>query len=414
MRTWKLPLFAQILLGMAMGAGLGLILGERAAPLGELGALMIGVIKGLAAPLLFFAVVDAFLTAEIRARDALRLIAINALNASLALTIGLVLSNLIQPGRGFPAPPVTPTQTQKSLDLVQTFKGYIPTNLFRPFVDDSIISIIFVAVLVGLALRKVEREAEETHAGVVRHLVHVAYRSLQVAIGWIIKLIPLAVFAVVAKTVGEHGFAPAKGLALYLSVALAGICLQVLVVYQAWILFVARMPLWRFWSGVREALVYALGASSSLATLPVTLRSLKGMGVSHESSTLAACVGTNLNNDSILLYEAMAALFVAQAYGIDLSLSEQLVVAGAAALAGIGIAGVPDAGLISLALVLGTVGLPIEILPLLLTVDWILSRARAASNVVCDFVVAILLDRFSYTRGDSEASAAAISTDRSP
>src|SRR5690606_27961734 len=108
-----------------------------------------------------------------------------------------------------------------------------------------------------------------------------------------------------------------------------------------------------------------------------------------------ACVGTNLNNDSILLYEAMAALFVAQAYGIDLSLGDQLTIAAAAALAGIGIAGVPDAGLISLALVLGTVGLPVAILPLLLTVDWSLSRARATANVVCDFVVAILLDRFS-------------------
>lgn len=380
---------------MALGAAVGLSLGDRAAPLGEFGSLMISVIKGLAAPLLFFAVLDAFLTTTIRAKDALRLLAINGVNAGLALTIGLTLSNLVQPGRDFPAPPASGDHVRNTLDVTQTFKGYIPTNFLRPFVDDSIISIILIAVLIGLALRKVERDDETPHAGVVRHLVHVGYQSLQVAIGWIIRLIPLAVFAVVAKTVGEYGFEPVKGLAIYLSVALVGILLQVLIVYQAWIRLVARMPLRRFWSGVREALVYALGASSSLATLPVTLRSLEGMGVSRESSTLAACVGTNLNNDSILLYEAMAALFVAQAYGIHLSLSEQLVIAAAAALAGIGIAGVPDAGLISLALVLGTVGLPIEILPLLLTVDWILSRARAASNVVCDFVVAILLDHFS-------------------
>lgn len=390
----KLPLFAQILIGMVAGAVTGFALGEKAAPLGEFGSLMISVIKGLAAPLLFFAVVDAFLTTEIRAKDAARLLAINALNATLALTIGLTLSNLIRPGVGFPAPPLVGDKPPGTLDVAQTLKDYVPTNLFRPFVSDSIISIILIAVLIGLSLRKASQETEE-YRGLIQHLVRVAYRSLQIAIGWVIRLIPLAVFAVVAKTVGEHGFAPVSGLAVYLGVALLGIGLQVTLVYQAWILVVARMSLVHFWKGVREAAVYALGASSSLATLPVTLRSLDKMGVSRESSTLAACVGTNLNNDSILLYEAMAALFVAQAYGIDLSLGDQLTIAAAAALAGIGIAGVPDAGLISLALVLGTVGLPVEILPLLLTVDWILSRARATANVVCDFVVAILLDRFS-------------------
>lgn len=399
----KLPLFAQILVGMVLGGVAGFMLGEKAAPLGEFGSLMIAVIKGLAAPLLFFAVVDAFLTTAIRAKDAARLLGINALNASLALTIGLTLSNLLQPGRDFPAPPLAGDRPPGTLDVAQSLKDYIPTNLFRPFVSDSIISIILIAVLVGLSLRKASQETEE-HRGLIQHLVRVGYRSLQIAIGWVIRLIPLAVFAVVAKTVGEHGLAPVRGLAVYLGVALVGIALHVAVVYQAWILLVARMSLGRFWSGVREAAVYALGASSSLATLPVTLRSLDKMGVSRESSTLAACVGTNLNNDSILLYEAMAALFVAQAYGIDLSLADQLTVAAAAALAGIGIAGVPDAGLISLALVLGTVGLPVEILPLLLTVDWILSRARATANVVCDFVVAILLDRFSGASRAPEGS----------
>src|SRR4051794_4173423 len=124
------------------------------------------------------------------------------------------------------------------------------------------------------------------------------------------------------------------------------------------------------------------------------------MGVTPRSARLAACVGTNLNNDGILLYEAMAVLFVAQVYGIQLSVGQQLLAACSCAVAGIGIAAVPDAGLISLALVLATVGLPVEILPLLLTVDWLLSRCRAVTNVTSDFLVAVLLDRLGVPDDD--------------
>jgi Na+/H+-dicarboxylate symporter len=203
---------------------------------------------------------------------------------------------------------------------------------------------------------------------------------------------------VVAKTVGEFGLAPLKGLAVYVGVGLLGLAIQVLVVYQSWIVVTRSMTLREFWSGAREALVYAMGTGSSLATLPVTLRSLHRMGVSPESARMAACVGTNLNNDGILLYEAMAVLFVAQACGVQLSLTEQILAAAACAVAGIGISGIPEAGFISLLIVLRTVRVIPEsqvtqVLPLLLTVDWVLGRARAMTNVSSDMLVAVLLDR---------------------
>jgi DAACS family dicarboxylate/amino acid:cation (Na+ or H+) symporter len=169
---------------------------------------------------------------------------------------------------------------------------------------------------------------------------------------------------------------------------------------------VARDSLKRFWQGAREPVVYALGASSSLATLPVTLNAINRLGISPASGRLAACVGTNFNNDGILLYEAMAVLFVAQVHGIQLSLESQVVAALACIVAGVGIAGIPEAGLISLSLVLATVGLPVEILPLLLTVDWILSRARAATNVISDILVALLLDKARLAFGGAGRSEA--------
>jgi DAACS family dicarboxylate/amino acid:cation (Na+ or H+) symporter len=170
------------------------------------------------------------------------------------------------------------------------------------------------------------------------------------------------------------------------------------------------MPLRRFWAHAREPLVVGVGTNSSLATLPVTLRALDRLGVSRSASTLGACVGTNLNNDGIVLYEGMAVLFVAQAMGIDLTLGQQLLAAVTCIVAAMGVAGVPEAGFISLALVLGTLGLPIEILPLLLSVDWVVARARSIINVCSDMLLSILVDRSGGA--DLRGGATAASPDR--
>jgi DAACS family dicarboxylate/amino acid:cation (Na+ or H+) symporter len=169
--------------------------------------------------------------------------------------------------------------------------------------------------------------------------------------------------------------------------------LHVVLWYQLLIAVWARMPLRRFWGQAREPMIYAIGANSSLATLPLTLAALDRLRVSRSSSALGACVGTNLNNDGIILYEGMAVLFVAQAHGLGLDLGQQLLAAGACLVAAMGVAGIPEAGFISLALVLNTVGLPVEILPLLLTVDWVLGRARSGVNTLSDMVLSLLIDR---------------------
>jgi DAACS family dicarboxylate/amino acid:cation (Na+ or H+) symporter len=235
-------------------------------------------------------------------------------------------------------------------------------------------------------------------------------RMFEVILGWITRLIPLAVFGVVCKAVGENGYAPLRGLGVYVAVGLLGLGLHVLIVYHAWLYFVLRIPLRRFWKEAREPVVYALGANSSLATLPVTLRALDRLGVSRGASALGACVGTNLNNDGIILYEGMALLFVAQASGIHLSIVEQLLAAAVCMFAAMGVAGVPEAGFISLALVLNTLHLPVEILPLLLSVDWIIARARSVTNVLSDMLLSLIVDAGGHgdvTTGDLAADSAA-------
>ena len=401
----RVPMIARILIAMALGVAVGLWKGKEAAGLERIGALVIDMIKALAAPLLFFAILDAFLRTQIRARSGMIMVAISAINAAIAIAVGLTLSNTIRPGAHFAATIATnPDDLKKyqsyaktGISFVDSLLDHLPTNVFKPFVDNAVITIILIAVLAGAALRRVKDEQQskgQEDYKVVEGFVTTAFRAVEVMLGWVIVLIPLAVFAAVATSVGKYGFGMFRGLAIYVGVATLGLAFQVLVVYQAWLVFVAKMPLRTFWSGAKDAIIYAMGAASSMATLPVTLKCLDRMKVSPQSARLAACVGTNLNNDGILLYEAMAVLFVAQAMGIELTIAQQITAAAACVVAGIGISGVPDAGLISLTIVMATVGLKPTLLPVLLTVDWLVGRMRAMTNVTSDLVVAVLLDRF--------------------
>ena len=252
-----------------------------------------------------------------------------------------------------------------------------------------------MAVLFGFGLKAAQGRHPDLRQSfeVVEKLVAASLKIFEVILGWIIKLIPFAIFGVIAKTVGEHGFEPFRGLAVYLLAGLTGLVLHVILIYQIWIKFIARIPLAHFWNKAKEPVLHAIGCNSSLATLPLTLKSLDQLGVSKTSARLGACLSTNFNNDGILLYEAMAVLFVAQAYGIDLSMGQQVVAMLFAIISAIGITGVPEAGVVSLSLVLITVGLPLEILPILLTVDWVIARGRSVVNVLSDMVVSIVVDK---------------------
>jgi Na+/H+-dicarboxylate symporter len=395
------PVF-RILIAAALGMGVGLTLGPRAAPLGDLGKVLIQFVKLLAVPLLFLSVVDAFLHTELSWKSARRMLGVSGLNTAFALLIGLSVSHWLKPGAGF-ALVGSPSNGEvvgevggKSLSFSAVISGLIPTSVGQPFVENAMLPLLVLAVMLGAALKRQLRlqqlEGDASSSEVISKLVRTGLGASRVAITWVVAWVPLAVFGVLAKTVGEAGFAPLLRLPLYLVSAFVGLGLQVFVIYSIWIRFVAKRPLREFWSATREPVAFALGASSSLATLPVTLRALDHLGVSPASARLSACVGTNFNNDGILLYEAMAVLFVAQAYGMDLSLGVQLVACLACVVAGFGISGIPDAGLVSLSIVLVTVGLPTELLPLLLSVDWILSRARAMTNVVADIMGGVVLD----------------------
>lgn len=416
-RASRFPIHAQIGVAMALGLVAGPALGREALQLGEIGKLVIQLIKAAAAPLLFLSIVNAILKTEIKKRSAARLFFWAALNATIALAIGLVLSNVFKPGRTLahfvkPNPALLKAYAEKKLELIPTLSSFVPSSFVTPFAENVVLTIVLIALLLGFGLRRARTEQLAAGSQAFRGLedgVETLLRVMELVLGWIIRLIPFAVFGVVARAMAEHGYAPFKGLFVYLLVGVGGLALHILLTYHSLLVLVARMPLVKFWREAKAPVIYAAGANSSLATLPVTLRALDRLGVSRSSSALGACVGTNFNNDGIILYEGMAVLFVAQASGIDLSFSQQLLAAAACLVAAMGVAGVPEAGFVSLALVLNTVALPLELLPLLLTVDWVIARGRSVTNVLSDMLLSILLDRnpsASLEEGDAALAAA--------
>ena len=404
----KMNLTLWLVVALAAGILTGVAAGPAAGFLGDIGKPVINMIKTIATPLVFFAIVDAIVTTQIRGKSFLHLITITTVNGFLALAIGLGLHAIFQPGdalrvlsgvakeagAGGPSA-IANTNLNMSLDFQKILDSLIPKSIVDPFINSNIAAIVILALLVGVGLRAHAASSTEAQESVARvaSINHTLLKALEHCIKWVVWLVPFAVFGVSAKAAGEHGLQAFTGLGYYVVVVLAGFAIHVGVVYSAWIKFYCRRSLKEFWKVAQKPVFYAFGCNSSLATLPLTLASLDQLKVSRQASTLAACVGTNLNNDGIILYEVVTALAVASASGIDLPFIQQITLAGLCLVAAMGVAGVPEAGFVSLSLVLTTLALPTEMLPLLLSVDWLLARSRSAVNATSDMVCSSVLDR---------------------
>jgi Na+/H+-dicarboxylate symporter len=288
-----------------------------------------------------------------------------------------------------------------SLDPLANLAGHVPDSVVAPFARNAVISVVLLAVLLGLALRGLLASTDDETRRAGERVAAAAHAGLALfarALHLVVELIPFAVLGVVAKVVSRTGVEVFRMLLPFVGTVLLGLSLQAVVWYGIMVATLGRRSPVAFFRGALDAAVTALSSGSSLATLPVTLRCLHDrLGVSPASARLAACVGTNLNHDGIILYEATAVIFVTQALGVHLSLGQQVAVALASVMAGVGIAGVPEAGLITLPLVLHAAGVPdavsAAVVPLILPVDWILGRARACTNVLADMSVAVILHR---------------------
>ena len=391
MARWQsIPLYARIVIALILGVIAGFVLGPQSSALAVPGKLVLRLLGALAPALILTAIVHTFMTTQLGGPLAVRLPRLLLLNTLVAILVGLTVANVIQPGQGAGLTPQPQHEdATKTVNPLVQFLENVPKSLLGPLGDDGkVIGVIFVAVAFGLALRQ-ERERPIMTVG---HLVELFLETLITILHWVIAIVPLAVFGIVASIVGTEGFAPFKalgmfGLSVLLALTIQAVYYLVRIRFGSW---VSPVELLR---GGRDALVMAFSTASSTATMPVTYASLKEkVGLREQSASMGALVGANFNNDGTALYEAMAALFIAQMVGMDLSVQQQFMVVLTSIVASVGAAGIPEAGLVTMTMVFTAVGLPVEYIPVLLTVDWFLDRCRTAINVMGDMNVSCLLD----------------------
>ena len=407
------PLYLRIIGALVLGVLAGVLLGENAAPLAIPSKLILRLLGALAPALILVAVVHALMTAQLQGRMASRLVGLLILNTLVAICIGLLVANVIQPGRlAKMSPPTTTAPTVKGddelapriaqflqennyqpvpekPDFLTQFLENVPKSVLGPLGDEGkVIGVIFIAVALGIALRHFRDQEIRTVEGAVEIALNVFITVLY----WIIDLVPFGVFGIVASIIGTHGFAPFVALGAFVGAVILALLLQ-----ATYYLVRIRLGSWitpkHLLTNTRDALVMAFSTASSTATMPVTYSVLKErVGLRERSSSLGALVGANFNNDGTALYEAMSALFIAQMLGQNLTLPQQLLVVVTSVVASVGAAGIPEAGLVTMTLVFSAVGLPPQYIAILLTVDWFLDRCRTAINVMGDMNISCLLD----------------------
>ena len=314
---------------------------------------------------------------------------------AIAVVIGLAMVNIIQPGVGLALNNgVVPDQVRVKADtgISDILLAMVTPNLVDAAAHMQLLPLILFSILLSAALT--------TIGGKGAHVIAFfdgLNEALMKVVVWLMYLAPVGIFALVAARLGKAGggeafFAQLAAVGWHVVTVLSGLGLH-FVILTVILTGVARRGL-VYIANLLRALLTAFGTASSSATLPLTLECLRENKVDERASRFVVPLGATINMNGTALYEAEAALFIAQAYGIDLSFGQQAVVFVTATLAAIGAAGIPEAGLVTMVIVLGAVGLPLEGVSLLLAVDWFLDRFRTTVNVFGDAVGAAVVERF--------------------
>lgn len=410
--TWRLPL--SMAAGGLGGIALGWALGERwgdpelaAFTLGVrlTGELFLAALKALMVPLVVLGMILG--VQELGGGRSVRRLAAGTTlyflsTTGIAVLIGVALVTWIHPGSAgaasVPLAESVPERVSALDSIAEVVRGLVPTNLFEAAARGNVLGLIVASLAFGLALTRIERAAPLLDA------LGAANRALFVLVRWVVELAPLGVLALVAERLGRAGGGAAvvselERLLAYSLTVLSGLALHAFVVLPLVLrVFAGRNPL-RYFVQLFEALLTALGTASSAATLGITRRCVvERAGVSARSADFVLPIGATVNMDGTALYEAVAAVFIAQSLGIELDAAALAIVALTATLAAIGAAAIPEAGLVTMVLVLQAVGLPAEGVGLLLAVDWVLDRFRTSVNVWGDAVGAAVLERATSKR----------------
>jgi len=410
----KLPsLNTQILLGVVLGIGVGLgfsALG-KASPVtqnglyvaGIVGTLFVDLLKMVLVPLVFTSI--AVGVASLRAHKQMHRVWVVTLgffvlSMAIAIVLGLSAANIFEPGKGIQLSmfaDATAAFQAKQLSMSQFVSQFLHAIFVNPvaaLAQGNVLAVVVFALILGIAL-VVGGERYKNLLLLLQELLEI---SLMI-VGWIMRLAPLGIMALLINLAATQDAALIKTLGYFVVVVIGTTLVHGMIALPLILYLVTGVTPLQFWRGAREALITAFATSSSSATLPVTLRCVEQhLHVKRDIAGFVVPLGATVNMDGTALYEAAAALFVANLAGIDLNLGQQLVVFFTAMLGAIGAPGIPSAGMVTMIVVLQSVGLPVEAIAILLPIDRLLDTVRTAVNVEDDMIASMVVQKL--TRED--------------
>ena len=416
----KIPLYGKIIIGLVLGIVFGIFAASNGwnqftnVWISPFGKIFISLLKLIAVPL----VLSSLITGVASLSDLQKLsriggktIMIYISTTAVAATIGLVAVNILQPGDKLPddmkqklqssyqdtaSGKMEAAQQMKERTALQPIVDMVPQNFFNAASNNrNMLQVVFVSIIVGISLIQIGKSKSKPMLNFFESLNDVVIKLVEN----IMILAPIGVFSLIADTITTIAgddinkvFELLGALGFYMIAVIIGLILQTTITYSAVLKIFSKMSLKKFYKGIAPAQLLAFSTSSSGATLPVTMdRCEKELGVSEEVSSFVLPLGATINMDGTALYQAIAAVFIAQTLGMDLSLGAQSTIVLTAVLASIGTAAVPGAGIITLVIILEAIGVPSVGLALILGVDRILDMLRTVTNVTGDASVAVAI-----------------------
>ncbi|MBO8177718.1 MAG: dicarboxylate/amino acid:cation symporter [Bacillus sp. (in: Bacteria)] len=356
-----------------------------------LGKLFLNLIKMLVVPIVLFSIIlgtSSLGDPKKLGRIGVKTIGYFLVTTMIAIVIGLSMALLIKPGLAgeFETTDVE-FEAKEAPPISETFLNMIPTNPIQALAEGNMLQIILLAIFIGMAITVLGEKANT-----FRKFVEEGNDIMMYLVSFIMKLAPYGAFGLIASAIGSQGWDAIQAMGLYLLVVLISLVLHAFITYGSSIFFIAKKsPLW-FFKTFAPAMSVALSTSSSSATLPISMETAqRKLKVPEPISSFVQPLGATINMDGTAIMQGVATVFIAQVYGVDLSLSELVTIVLTAVLASIGTAGVPGVGLILLAMVLTSVQLPVEGIALVLGIDRLVDMARTAVNITGDAACALVV-----------------------
>ena len=392
-------LIVGIILGVILGGLVGSLHPDIGIKLGFLGTLFLNALKMIVLPLIVVSITLSFMKVGNLGSIGLKTLFYYLITTGIAVFIGIVVVNVLHPGDGSMAitgqmPDIVSSKEGMSLVDVLLLK-FVSPNLFNSAEEFEILPLIVASILFGAAFASLGRESK-----VIVEVFTILDKAIMKIVHWIMIFTPIGIFSLIAERIGLAGgggavIELAMELGKYVLSVVVGLFIHGFIVLPIiLILFARRNPL-EYVQNLGKALLTAFSTASSSATLPLTMEGvIDEAKVTPKVGRFVLPLGATINMDGTALYEAVAVIFIAQSYGIELGMAEMVVVFLTATLAAIGAAGIPEAGLVTMVLVLQAVGLPLEGVGLILAIDWLLDRFRTTVNVWGDCIGAAVIDRF--------------------